>query len=52
MTESMPSRLPEDVFMEQKLDPNSVVRCPYDAGEGYIVAINRVFVNKTEATVK
>ena len=31
--EDFPSRFPEDVFIQQKLDPNAVVRCPYNIGE-------------------
>ena len=31
--ENFPSRFPEDVFIQQKLDPDGVVRCPYDVGE-------------------
>ena len=31
--EDFPSRFPEDVFIQQKLDPDAVVRCPYNTGE-------------------
>ena len=31
--ECFPDRFPEDAFIQQNIDPNSIVRCPYDAGE-------------------